>query len=513
MDSGRRSARARCKAVAAALPAQLCPLKVIAITGSNGKTSTKDFTAAVLAERFRVVKTEGNLNNHIGLPQTILRASSRHEMGVFELGMNHPGEIAPLAGIAGPDAAIITNIGVAHIGLMGGREAIAREKGMLAEAVGPEGHVVLNADDEFSKAIGARTRARVVFAGIGCGEVRVTEIRPQPGGSRFTLQAGGESVEGWLDVPGVHMIQNATLAVAAGRVFGLTLAECVIGLQKAPPARGRLEPKTVSGIRFLDDSYNANPDSMLVAIRTLVHMPDSVRRIAVLGQMNELGDETESGHRQVGEAAAREALHCVISVGELAAQITDAAREGGVSRPSTAHHRRGRGNSPKASRQPGGRSARQRQPRRAHGAGDRGARGQPGREPNPKQSSDTAVDVLPASSVQRLRSGDSMSSSTRHSARCAAAMTAFLLCLMFGNRVIRRLISLKFGQPIRTKEEVHKLAEAARLKKGTPTMGGVLLLGATVVSTLLWANLRNGAVWLVLFRRAPSACSVLWMIT
>ncbi len=306
------------------------PLKVVAITGSNGKTSTKDFTAAVLAERFRVVKTEGNFNNHIGLPQTILRASGTDRIGVFELGMNHPGEIEPLAKIAAPDVGIITNVGTAHIGNMGSRDAIAKEKGMLAEAIGEAGHLVLNADDEFSKSIAARTKARVVFAGIGCGDVRVTEIRPQPEGSRFTLQAGGESVESWLGVPGVHMIQNATLAVAAGRIFGLTLSECALGLQKTRFAKGRLEAKTVGGIRFLDDSYNANPDSMFVAIRTLMQMPDCVRRIAVLGQMNELGNETGSGHRQVGEAAAREGVHCLITVGELARQIGVAACEGGV---------------------------------------------------------------------------------------------------------------------------------------------------------------------------------------
>jgi UDP-N-acetylmuramoyl-tripeptide--D-alanyl-D-alanine ligase len=134
-------------------------LKVLAITGSNGKTSTKDFAASVLARRFRVTKTEGNFNNHVGLPRTILEATSDDEIAVWELGMNHPGEIAALSRIAAPDAAIITNIGVAHIEFMGSREAIATEKGALAEAVGPQGTVVLNADDPFCDGIAARTRA------------------------------------------------------------------------------------------------------------------------------------------------------------------------------------------------------------------------------------------------------------------------------------------------------------------------------------------------------------------
>src|SRR5438874_5147104 len=147
-------------------------LKVVAITGSNGKTSTKDFAAAVLARRFRVTKTEGNFNNHVGLPRTILEATSEDEVAVWEIGMNHPGEIEALSKIAAPNAAIITNIGVAHIEFMGSREAIAMEKGALAEAVESQGTVILNADDPFSKGIAARTRARVVFAGTTDGALR-----------------------------------------------------------------------------------------------------------------------------------------------------------------------------------------------------------------------------------------------------------------------------------------------------------------------------------------------------
>src|SRR4051794_1491740 len=139
------------------------PLKVLAITGSNGKTSTKDFAAAVLSRRFRVTKTEGNFNNHVGLPRTILEATSNDEIAVWEIGMNHPGEVAPLAKIAAPDVGIITNIGVAHIEFMGSREAIALEKGKLAEALTEDGTLILSADDSFTSEIAARTRARVVL--------------------------------------------------------------------------------------------------------------------------------------------------------------------------------------------------------------------------------------------------------------------------------------------------------------------------------------------------------------
>src|SRR4030081_3341313 len=140
-------------------------IKVLAITGSNGKTSTKDFAASVLGRKFRVTKTQGNFNNHVGLPRTILEATSNDEVAVWEIGMNHPGEVAPLAKIASPDVGIITNVGVAHIEFMGSRDAIAKEKGALAQAIAPDGTVILNADDSFSQKIAARTKAKLLFAG------------------------------------------------------------------------------------------------------------------------------------------------------------------------------------------------------------------------------------------------------------------------------------------------------------------------------------------------------------
>src|SRR5713226_8024012 len=166
------------------------PVKVLAITGSNGKTSTKDFAASVLGRKFRVTKTQGNFNNHVGLPRTILEATARDEVAVWEIGMNHPGEVAALAKIAAPDAAIITNISIAHIEFMGTREAIAKEKGALAEAVGAEGTVILNADDPFSKNMAVRTRAKVVFAGTTEGTVRASEITQSATGTDFTILEG-----------------------------------------------------------------------------------------------------------------------------------------------------------------------------------------------------------------------------------------------------------------------------------------------------------------------------------
>ena len=311
-------------------------LRVLAITGSNGKTSTKDFAAAVLSRKFRVTKTEGNFNNHVGLPRTILEATSEDEIAVWEIGMNHPGEIAALSTIAAPDAAIITNIGVAHIEFMGSREAIATEKGALAEAVPSQGSVILNADDPFSKGIAARTRAKVVFAGTTGGTVQAIEIRQSAEGSEFTIVEGAHRCRAQLPVAGSHMVQNALLAVAAGRAFGLSIEECAAGLAAAPLTKARLQIKEIGGVQFLDDSYNANPDSMKAALRTLVELETEGKRIAVLGEMRELGPESERGHREVGESAATLGVDQLITIGDVAELIAEGARTAGLAKVSSA---------------------------------------------------------------------------------------------------------------------------------------------------------------------------------
>ena len=305
-------------------------LKVVAITGSNGKTSTKDFTAAVLAHRFRVTKTEGNFNNHVGLPRTILEATSADEIGVWEIGMNHPGEIATLAKVAAPDVAIITNIGVAHIEFMGSREKIAEEKAALAEAVGADGAIILNADDLFTKTIASRARGKVILAGTNSGSIQAAEITQSGTGADFTILEGAHRCRAQLSVPGLHMVQNALLAVAAGRAFGLSLEECAAGLVAAPLTRARSQIKDIGGVLFLDDSYNANPDSMKVALRTLVELDADGKRIAVLGEMRELGDQSEHGHREVGETAAALKIDQLIAIGDIAAAIADAAGQAGL---------------------------------------------------------------------------------------------------------------------------------------------------------------------------------------
>src|SRR5213082_2590404 len=311
------------------------PLKVVAITGSNGKTSTKDFAAAVLGRRFHVTKTEGNFNNHVGLPRTMLEATSQDEVAVWEIGMNHPGEVAVLAKLAAPDAAIITNIGTAHIEFMGSREAIAAEKGSLAQAVGPEVTVILNADDPFSRSIAPLTSGKVILAGTTAGTVRASEITQSANGTDFTILEGAHRCLAQLPVPGLHMVQNALLGVAAGRIFGLSLEECAAGLAAATLTKARLQIKEIHGVQFIDDSYNANPDSMKAALRTLVELDTDGKRIAVLGEMRELGDESKRGHLEVGETAAALRVDYLIAIGKVAAEIALAAERAGLEKTRT----------------------------------------------------------------------------------------------------------------------------------------------------------------------------------
>jgi UDP-N-acetylmuramoyl-tripeptide--D-alanyl-D-alanine ligase len=305
-------------------------LKVLAITGSNGKTTTKDFAASVLSRKFRITKTEGNFNNHVGLPRTILEATSQDEIGVWEIGMNHPGEIGALAKLAAPDVVIITNVGIAHIEFMGSLEAIAREKGALAEAVNPDGTVILNADDAYSKEIAARTHAKVIFAGTTGGELHASDVTQSTDGLEFTILEGAHRSRALLPVPGLHMVQNAMLAVAAGRVFGISLEECAAGLASAPLTKARLQIKQIRGVQFIDDSYNANPDSVKAALRTLVELDADGKRVAVLGEMRELGEESERGHREVGETAAALGVDRIIAIGDVAGVIAEAAEHAGL---------------------------------------------------------------------------------------------------------------------------------------------------------------------------------------
>jgi UDP-N-acetylmuramoyl-tripeptide--D-alanyl-D-alanine ligase len=298
---------------------------IIGLTGSNGKTSTKDLAAIVMARKCQTRATFGNLNNHIGLPLTLLSMREGDQCCVTEMGMNHAGEIKVLTDIAQPDAGIITNVGMAHIEYMGTQDAIAWEKGTLAANVRAGGVVVLNANDKYSEVIARHCQATVSTAGVGCGDVSASNLRADAMGTTFTLDFGGEKVETRLPILGEHMVGNAALAACMGWRQGIAPAEIAEALNQAKLTGGRVEPKVIGGIQFIDDSYNANPDSMIAGLRTLSTL-GTARRVAVLGRMGELGGIAQSEHRRVGEFAASLDLTAVFTVGgDEAALISDAA--------------------------------------------------------------------------------------------------------------------------------------------------------------------------------------------
>jgi UDP-N-acetylmuramoyl-tripeptide--D-alanyl-D-alanine ligase len=305
-------------------------LKVVGVTGSSGKTSTKEMIASVLRERFSVAKTVGNYNNHIGVPLTVLGASGADQAGVFEMGMNHAGELALLCKIARPDVAVITNVGLAHIGHLGTREAIAMEKAVVAEAVPPGGIVVLNANDEFTDWIAARSKARVIRAGLGLGDLQAHDVQHSDRGASFTLAFGAVSRRVALPVHGEHMVMNACLAAAVGVGLGLNLEDCAVGLAKTTIPGNRLKVQRLGRVLVINDAYNANPESMVAALRTAAHFEVKGRRVAALGRMGELGDQSEIGHRRVGRAVAECEFDHLVTVGDEARVMAEAASSAGL---------------------------------------------------------------------------------------------------------------------------------------------------------------------------------------
>jgi len=301
---------------------------VVGITGSNGKTSTKDLAACIFSSKYSVCKTQGNLNNHIGLPLSVLAIDDSHEVAILEMGMNHAGEIAPLASIAASDTAIITNIGTAHIEFMKTQDAIAAEKGELARSVKSDGAVILNANDPFTPGIAKSVKGRVITAGIEAGDVSATELLTETTGTIFSVRYQSQEVRATLPIAGHHMVGNAMLALAAGMAHGISLQEGVAALANIKLSGGRLESKDIAGIRFLDDTYNANPDSMIAALATLQSLPVRGKRVAVLGAMGELGEHSEAGHRRVG--AASDAIDLLVTVGETAEWIACESEKSGA---------------------------------------------------------------------------------------------------------------------------------------------------------------------------------------
>ena len=301
-------------------------LPVVQVTGSVGKTTAKEMIASVLSQKYRTLKTEANFNNDIGTPLTLLGLDESFEAAVIETGMDHFGEIRYLGEMVRPDVAVITNIGDAHIEFLGSREGILRAKSEIFENLAPDGVAVLNGDDELLDTV--RLPQRIVRCGESAGsQARVTQVVDRGiDGVACTVTTEKAVYRLEIPSPGRHMIYAASLAAAVGEELGLSVSEIERGAACYEPAGSRMRVHRLSGDRrLLDDCYNANPQSMAASLRVLAS--SGGKRIAVLGDMKELGALTEAAHREMGGLCAALGVECVIAIGEYAKNIAIAMGE------------------------------------------------------------------------------------------------------------------------------------------------------------------------------------------
>ena len=305
-------------------------IPVIAITGSNGKTTTKELTAAVLSSRWNVLKTEANYNNEIGLPKTLLSLDERHQAAIVEMGMRGAGQIRALCKIAAPTAGIITNVSETHIELLGTIENIAKAKAELVDAIPAGGTVVLNADNSYVLAMRQQAVGHVITYGLGPdADVRAEQIEAGRETTQFICHTGKGAFPVVLHAIGRHNVYNALAAIAAGLAMELALPEIQAGISNFKTTGMRLQKIVTSDYTIFNDAYNASPASMAAAIDTLRNVSDG-RCAAVLGDMLELGEIAVDAHRKVGEQLADSKIDLLITVGELARHIAAAAEESGI---------------------------------------------------------------------------------------------------------------------------------------------------------------------------------------
>ena len=297
----------------------------VAITGSCGKSTTKELAALLLEARGPVLKAEASFNNRVGVPLTLLNAGPEHRYAVVELGSNHPGELAPLAAMARPDVAVITCIAPAHLAGFGDLDGVAEEKSAILDALRPGGLAVLNADDHYFGFLRDRSPGMVVSFGLSeWAQVRATDVVLAPEGTEFTLPGGARAE---LPLPGMHNIRNALAAAAIASRLGLDMAEVAARLAMAQPLHMRSRLIRAGEILLFEDCYNANPASFLAALEALDSLGEQ-RKVVVVGDMAELGRHSEEHHRQLGEEIAGRRVELLVAVGHEARLVYEAASRG-----------------------------------------------------------------------------------------------------------------------------------------------------------------------------------------
>jgi UDP-N-acetylmuramoyl-tripeptide--D-alanyl-D-alanine ligase len=304
---------------------------VVGVTGSTGKTTTKEAIAQVLSSRFRVLKSEGNLNNHFGLPLMLLKLEREHDIAVIEMGMSHAGEIARLAAIAQPEIGVVTNVAPVHLEFFNSIEEIARAKYELVQALPAGGTAILNADDEYVSRFGRGFQGKVVLYGRRPeARVRAENVEAQGTfGSKFDLVVDGGRERATLSLVGAHNVDNALAAVAVALELGFTAREAAHGLARLAAADKRGQVVQLGNITIINDCYNSNPKALNAMVDALAAMP-AARRIVVAGEMLELGSGGETLHRQSGEHMAGKKIDVLVGVRGLAQSMVEAARGAGM---------------------------------------------------------------------------------------------------------------------------------------------------------------------------------------
>jgi UDP-N-acetylmuramoyl-tripeptide--D-alanyl-D-alanine ligase len=306
---------------------------VVAVAGSNGKTTTKEVLGTVLAGCFETLRSRESYNNDIGVPRTLFELESRHVAAVVEVGTNHPGELAPLLRLTQPRIGVLTHIGEEHLEHFGSLAGVIEEEGSIAEFLPPDGVLVMPGDAPWAEPIVARARARVVRIGNGPrSDWRLLGVATDLDGCTFSVRAPSPELSGEyrVNLLGRHQVSNAMLALAAAAEFGLGREELRRGLASCQPARWRMNRWQYEGIEVIEDCYNANLDSALAALETLKAFPCPGRRVMVVGGMAELGIHTARTHAAVGRRAAELGVNRLIGIGEAAAVTVDAASEAGL---------------------------------------------------------------------------------------------------------------------------------------------------------------------------------------
>jgi UDP-N-acetylmuramoyl-tripeptide--D-alanyl-D-alanine ligase len=308
--------------------------RMVTVAGSNGKTTTKELVASVLRQKLPTLWSEASFNNDIGVPLTLLRLEPQHRVAVLEAGTSHPGELEPLVRMIQPHYGVITCIGREHLEFFDDLEGVAREEGWVAELLPMQGKLFINGDDPWSRHAAERCRAPVVRVGLQAGnDWHARNLRLDKQGVTFRLE-GPEHFLGEyrINLLGRHQVVNALFAIALGVEFGLSHSQIERGLAECQPARMRLQLCELNGVRVLDDAYNANADSMVAALQTLQELPCKGRKLAVLGDMAELGAHSAAAHEEVGRRAAELGIGQLFAVGKMAPEMARGARNAGLTR-------------------------------------------------------------------------------------------------------------------------------------------------------------------------------------